>query len=628
MATDDEGIVGDELLSKTGGGGLFSDGYLAEKPIESYLDADEQPRVVFATDGSGVVCDRPDGQTTYEPASNYRTLVAATSHRVVLVVGGADDGSDHFREITLTRIDHVEAASGFRESTVRLWVGDDVWELSVATTDPEAVETYLSTASQRRIRFERLLGEAEDAIVAAADACSAGRLQVAEAALERADSVLAEARDSLDSFPADVPEMDDRFDAYRERYRTEAQRLFLKRAEQARANARDQWRAGDYEAAADAYQQAREVCETVLERRQLSPKAARRIRDVLTSIERDRGRLAVAPIRTAAAFERAAAASALPGEAAARWESAYDRYRQVLELDWGADDDRFVGDADRVRERLAAIAAELLAARSRAAEQHRRAAIRLTTVESPVAAMDASVDARDHLQTAIETARELDPAAVPSLREQLKAVERRVEVLAEGNAETGRQTVRTSGGLPVGDAGPIRPVLEAVHSELVQVRTDERLPAVRGASTDETSLAVFEIVGDQHPALAVPHDSRAQYLRRVESLGEQSLRHTVADVWRDLGWAVERTEGGSALLARRPDVGVTLLLSVRRRASPVGPSVVTALAGRAAGRDDDPWPILVTTDPIEPDTFETAISAGVTLVDARGLAELCYRTDD
>ncbi|ERJ05202.1 hypothetical protein HLRTI_002780, partial [Halorhabdus tiamatea SARL4B] len=293
MATDDEGIVGDELLSKTGSGGLFSDGYLAEKPIEFYLESDEQPRVVFATDGGGVVRDGPDEQATYEPASDYRTLVAATSRRVVLVVGGADDGNDFCQEIPLTRIDHVEATSGLRESTLRFWVGDDVWELSVATTDPETVETYLSTASQRRIRFERLLGEAEDAIVAAADACSAGRLQAAEAALGRADSALEEARDPLDSFPADAPEMDHRFDAYRERYRTEAQRLLLERAEQARADARDQWRAEDYEAAADAYQQAQEVCETVLERGRLSPEAARRIRNILTSIERDRRRLAV-----------------------------------------------------------------------------------------------------------------------------------------------------------------------------------------------------------------------------------------------------------------------------------------------------------------------------------------------
>ncbi|ERJ04604.1 Restriction endonuclease protein, partial [Halorhabdus tiamatea SARL4B] len=208
-----------------------------------------------------------------------------------------------------------------------------------------------------------------------------------------------------------------------------------------------------------------------------------------------------------------------------------------------------------------------------------------------------------------------------------ETVERRIEVLADGDAETGRRSVRTSGGLPVGDVGPIRPLSDAEHSELVPVEFDDQLPAVRAAETDAMALAVFEIAGGQHPALAVPRESRAQYVRHVESLGEQSLRHTVADVWRDLGWAVERTDGGSPFLARRPDVGATLLLSVRRRASPVGPSVVTALAGRTANRDGDPWPILVTTDPIEPESVETAASAGVTIIDARGLAELCYLND-
>ena len=505
MTTDDEGIVGDELLSKTGSGGLFSDGYLAEKPIESYLDSDERPRVVFGTDGSGVVRERPQGQTTYEPASDYRTLVAATSHRVVLVVGGADDGSDHFQKIPLTRIDHVEATSGLR----------------------------------------------------------------------------------------------------------------------------DQSRAEDYEAATEAYQRAREICESALERERLSPESARHVRDVFSSIERDRERLAVSPIRVAAAFDRTAAASTLSGEAAERWHLAYDRYRQVLELDWGADDDRFVGDVDRIRKRLATIAAELLAARSRAAALHRRAAIRLTTVQSPVAAMDAYVDARDHLQAAIETARELDPPAAPSLRERHKAVERRIEVLADGDAETGRQTVRTSGGLPVGDAGAIQPVFAGERAAPVPVRTDWLLPAVGRQPSDETTLAVFEFLDSRRPTLAVAQqdDSRTQYLRRVESLGEQSLRHTVADVWQDLGWTVERTDGGSELLAKRLDVGATLLLSVRRRASAVAPSIVTELAGHTADRDGEPWPILVTTDPIEPESFETAISAGVTIVDAHGLAELCYRSD-
>ncbi|MFB6129149.1 MAG: hypothetical protein ABEJ47_05225 [Halorhabdus sp.] len=479
MATDDEGIVGDELLSKTGDGGVFSDGYLAENPLEFHLDPDEQPRVVFATDGSGVRTEGPHGRTTHEPASGYRTLVALTSHRVVAVVGGADDGDDLVFTVPLSRIDHVEASAGFRESTVQFWVGDDVWTLPVATTDPGTVETYLSKASQRRIRFERLLGEVEDAIVAAADHCSAGRLQSAETALRQADDALEEARDPLASFPADVPDLEARLGAYRERYRTEVQRLLLERATQARASAIAQWRAEAYEEAIEAYRRARQMCETLLDRGELSPASARRAREVLTSIQRDRRRLAVSPIRAAAACRRSAEAAALPGEAADRWQTAYDRYRLVLELDWGADSDRFAGDAHRVREQLATIAEELLAARSRAAAQHRRAAVRLTTVRAPAAAMDAYADAREHLEAALETARELDPETVPSLRERLETLTRRQALLSESDIETGRPTTRTSGGLPVGTAGPIRPVSHGDRSALVPVRPDERLPVRR-----------------------------------------------------------------------------------------------------------------------------------------------------
>jgi len=644
MATDDQGIVGEELLTKTGSGGLFNRGYLADQPIESYLDPHEQPRVVFATDGTGVVTEGPQGQTTYEPGSDYRTVVALTTQRVVLVVGGAtDDGGDRLIDIPLTRIDHVASASGFRQSIVRLWIGEDVWELSSETADPETVETYLSKASQRRIRFERLLGEAEDGIVAAGDHLTAGRFPSVEEALDRADRALEEAREPVESFPADARDMEALLAAYRDRYRSEEQRLQLSRIEQNRECGREQCQNEAYERAANAYDRSRAICETLLEREGVASERADRTRDVLTSIERDRTRLAVAPVQTAAAYRRSAEGATLPGDAAERWREAYDRYRQVLELDWGEETDRFAGDADRIRERLTTIAAELLAARSRAAAQHRRAAIRLTTVQATTAAMDAYGDARDHLEAAVETARELDPTAVSSLRERLDLVEQRMTVLAESDAETGRAGTRASGGPPIGTAGPVRlrPVSE--RPGIVPVRTDESPPAVRRLAPDgETTLAVFGPSDDQQTTLAVlgpsdneqttlvprTRDPRAQYVRHVDALDGETLHETVTDIWQKLGWTVEADADGTALRASRPGVGTTLLLTVRTRGDPVGPSAISALAADRDRREDDPWPVLVTTDAVEPAAFETAISAGVTIIDTRSLAELWYQTDD
>jgi len=642
MATDDEGIVGEELLTKTGSGGLFSSGYLAGEPIESYLDPSEQPRVVFATDGRGIIEESSRGQTTYEPGSDYRTLGALTTRRVVLVVGGgaADDG-DRFVEIDLTEIDHVETDSESRRSVLRMWVGDHVWELSPETTDLQTIETYLSAASQTRIRFDRLLGDARDAIVDVARYIRSGQLESAADALDRADRSLHDASEAAESFPADVPAMSDRLETHRDRYRTEQRRLLLARVEDMRARAREKWRAAAYEQAADRYQRASEACETLLDRGDLPPAVTAELRETRSGIERDLDRLSVAPLEVARTYHRVAMDASLPEDRAERFRTAYERYRTVLELDWGRPNPRFAGETDVIIDRLATIASALLTARSRAAAQHRRVAIRLTRIGATASAGAAYADARDHLEAAIETTRELDPDALEAFRERLQVVEDRIESVPEDDDRGG------SADHVLGDvATPIRPLADGEPCDIRPVRTEKVLPAVPrhpadgdttlavGTPTNEPprTLAVRQPYQDCDGTLAVPHaifTPRTGFVQQVQTLQDAALIDSVRTIWEALGWTVERTDSEDmALLGTRPDAATRLRLRIRRRGDPVDPSVVSDLAPDRDGPESDLCPVLVTTDPVQPAAYETAASAGVTIVDRHRLADLWYLTTE
>ncbi|WEL17852.1 Uncharacterized protein SVXHr_1685 [Halorhabdus sp. SVX81] len=659
MTTDDAGIVGEALLTETGSGGLLRDGYLAETPLESHLDSREQPQVVFATDASGVRHESPKGQTTHEPGSGYRTLVALTTHRVVLVVGGAtDDGGDHPVTIPLTDIDHVAASTGFRKSTVRFWIGDHVWEISPETTDAETVETYLSKASQRRIRFERLLGEAEDAIVDAARDLRNGQFESATAALDQAADRFDDVREAVEAFPADVPAMQDRVRATYDRYRKERRRLLLARAERKRERARTAWRGESYERAADTFERAREICEALLDRDELPDEARAQVLTMLSAIDRDLDRLAVAPMQVARVRHRAAVDASLPGEAAEHWRAAFDRYRTVLELDWGRAESRFAGGNNQIKARLATVADELLAARSRAADQHRAAAIRLTRAGASATAREAYAEASEHLQAAIEIARELDPDAVDGLRSQLRVLEGRIERLPAADSES-TQAADQRPRIPTETTTAIRPFAGGDRQEILPVRTHQVLPAVHRQYSDgdsilaipapsngaDVTLAVHRPVDNSDGALAIhrpAHDgegtlaiprsvreSHGWYVRRLRTLDAETLLRRVRWIWRNLGWTIDRPDPDAPeLLATRSGVQATLRLRVRCHGDPVDSAVVSGIAHGQDRPEHDPWPVLVTTDPVDPAAFKTAISAGVTIVDRRSLGELWYRTDD
>jgi hypothetical protein len=98
-----EGEISQQLLSRSGEGGLFSTGYLSETPFYELLRTDEIPHYLFAS-----VKKPPDigGQPQRESLDSYRAITAATSDRILYAVGGSD--GDITGEIKYSDIDQVE----------------------------------------------------------------------------------------------------------------------------------------------------------------------------------------------------------------------------------------------------------------------------------------------------------------------------------------------------------------------------------------------------------------------------------------------------------------------------------------------------------------------------------------
>lgn len=603
MTTEHRRVVDEGLLTQTGRGGLFGDGYLGDRPLGAHLGPDEQPRLVFPSTHRGAVRVHGDAETVYAPGSGYRAIVAITDRRVVIAIGGSDsDGGDQVMDLPLESIDHVEMDTTGRHPNVVLWTGfGTTWTLYPDGLEARDVAKTVENASQAWIRFERLEGDTLNALAEAGRRRAANDFAAANAALKRADETLAEAQETVETFDPSVAEMRHRLARVRRRFRDEQRRVILTRAHAEVERARERWRGEQYERAADHYDRAADIFRTLLDREDLSAETTERIHEQLTDISRDLERLRRAPLACAQAVQRAAERTDAPLEVIDHWRATFERFRTVLALDWGRENPRFYGEKSAIRDRLETAITGLLIARRRAADRCRHHATRLAKADRLSEARDAYEDARQHLRDAIETATEFDPGEVPELRERVEEIEAQLEELQRDSES---------------ESTELDPSISVDDSAVSATRAQT---SVTGSPEDAASA--------RQPIDRSTAESYQRYVRHLQTLDDGQAVLAAAVIWRELGWNIDLTARETAdVLATRTDSERSLLLSVRRRGVPLEAGGIERLADASDDHQADPTPVTVTTDPVAASAYEAAMVRGVTIVDSLRLGELARLT--
>lgn len=137
-ATD--GSVTAAVLSRTGSPGAGGHDYLNDAPLVDYLVAGEQPHFVVPlvpVGGSGVFVD---GGENLLPNSRFRTMVAVTDRRVLIVVGDADGDRETaiaYPDVTGVELTE-ECGDGTRRYGLELTTGTATYRIQRSTADRDA----------------------------------------------------------------------------------------------------------------------------------------------------------------------------------------------------------------------------------------------------------------------------------------------------------------------------------------------------------------------------------------------------------------------------------------------------------------------------------------------------------
>ncbi|MFB6206030.1 MAG: hypothetical protein ABEJ05_05830 [Haloglomus sp.] len=178
---------------------------LLSAPLASYLGSDESVEWRLTNSRSGVTRERGESTERIRPTENRGAVAAVTDHRVLFLVGGADDGDDHTASIPREELAIASVEEGMlaRDFVVETMAGAR-WSFTVR--EPEtlarAVED-LRGAIDVGARFVSVLGRAREARERAESAADphavADRYDAAVAAYRTAVSVATAEPDAVDA---------------------------------------------------------------------------------------------------------------------------------------------------------------------------------------------------------------------------------------------------------------------------------------------------------------------------------------------------------------------------------------------------------------------------------------------
>jgi hypothetical protein len=176
------------VLQQTESDGLLGGLMLADRPLSSYLVADEQPKYLLQNKKSGLSVVSDGGTETLEPGGDYQALALATDLRLLVVVGRSD--GDLSQSLSLSEIVEADVDSGLRSSTLTIeTLSGDRWEFP-CKGDPAAAATYLEDAAQAWANAGRLLDDLETAVDEAAQQMAADQYEESAEAIADADRTI------------------------------------------------------------------------------------------------------------------------------------------------------------------------------------------------------------------------------------------------------------------------------------------------------------------------------------------------------------------------------------------------------------------------------------------------------
>ena len=430
--------VDESVLGGTGSGGLLSAGYLREEPLGSYVGDDESVIFVRSNAKHGLTRSSPDGEERerHVPGDGYRAFAVATDTHVHCIIGDNETGTGPNRKISVHLAD-IEIVDGSDRLLVNEFVvltrADVRWRFPSAEPVGELV-AYLTEATDAWKQFVTRLESARRHLVEAEQRREAHEYDRALETVETASDETEAARDHERAFvSAGVPAMGERIERTEVRVTETRVRTLEGRATHALNRAEQLWREDDFAGAYEQFRSAHEDYVTAIAVQDTDFEDSLGLRKKLARVERNLASLERAPIeRGEQARERAYEAEDLT-ERADALERALGRFRQALELDWGSDHKRFAIDRAVARERIDAVASELVETRRRLAATRVRDGDAHREAGRDVRARERYREARTHLESTLETARELVPEETEPLESHLEAVEAKVQEATAGD---------------------------------------------------------------------------------------------------------------------------------------------------------------------------------------------------
>lgn len=426
LAPDDDTAIADEnLLTGTGSGGIFTSGYLRDRPLIEYLEESERVVHLLSNKKKGVRTESEDEGHAYTPGDGYQAMAAVTDTRVLFVVGDCDDGDAVFA-VPYTEIEQVKTERGVLKKRLDVWTTEGVrWQFYVGgTVDLEPAADYVDRAAVVWSRVEGQLRHARKHVAEIDEAVDDGNHETARAAVTRA-------RDYVEEAQRKAPDLStDRSDAIWERIRETERRLdgavmsiHASEADQQVMVAHRKWRDCQYNQAYDSFLAARNQYERALDvARDHDLPDADEMRDRRDEVTRTLDRLSKSPLRRAEqAYDRAESQDE-PTIAIDHLEDALEKYQAAMVLDWGTEDQRFAGDTETLRERVEAVVDEIVSTRRTLAAERRAAGDEFADEESYARARQRYAQARGQLERARAVADELKPDVVAALDDEIDAV--------------------------------------------------------------------------------------------------------------------------------------------------------------------------------------------------------------
>jgi tetratricopeptide (TPR) repeat protein len=585
LASHDENpIEDDELLTGTGSGGVFTSGYLRERPLIEYLDESERVAFLLSNSKKGVREESGDGGTAYTPGDGYQAIAAVTDTRIMFVVGDAEqiDGDAMFA-VPYTEIEDVKTNSGVLKKRVDVWTTSGTrWRFYVkSSVDLQPAADYVDLAAVVWTRVENQLGQAREHLARVSDLVDDREFAAAAEAGSEARAFVDEARrmatelteNRSDAVWEQILGTEERLDAAVMNTHREWATYHEQEAER-------QWRKELYNQAYESYEAAREEYEAALDvaRNQRFPDTDDLVAEI-DDVRHDLDDLSKSPLQRAEQTRARAESLTDPAVAVEAWEEALERYQTTLVLGWGDDEKRFAGDSDEIRAEIETIVDRIVEARTELADGHEASGDEHFTDGTYERARRQYATAKDHLSQAIAVAEELRPSRLDELRARQTEVEDRVAVARER-----------------ADDNPF---------EFVGDRTESADTKTTGANRSSSSL-----------------------LDELEEADPETFVDLVASAWDAMGWTTTvRTdrEGRVDVVAEKTDpVPETQLVVAKQAARTVefDADHVRNLAETGTADYDADVVALVTTGSFTVDARTAAAETSVKLVSGDRLVDL------